>query len=168
MTEDEQVEELEKKGRLAFKTYCERMPWCKVTKESKDRWSPWDVAFTSGTTRTNIKIVGEIKYREYESNVFEDWILQVDKLNGLKDIQSKYNDVKIMYINIFQDNIITIWDLDNLNEQQQFNLLLSNNQYNDQSQINKNIIKLNYQDAILKDTVTEIFNDGEDKDNLPF
>jgi len=100
----------DQKGREIFKAFVKENPEFKFIKESKDEFSPWDVSFTN--KRENY--IGEIKIRKYKSTTFNDWYLQTDKYEKLKELQSKIPNSKISYINFFDDNMTLIWNLDEI------------------------------------------------------
>lgn len=105
----------DEKGRGIFKEMCHQQQWCKHIKDSVDPFAHWDLSYTSGST----KMIGEIKYRNYDSTTFPDWMLEVEKLVYLKDLQalmlSKGKQTTITYINHFRDEKTFIWNLDGLN-----------------------------------------------------
>jgi hypothetical protein len=105
-------EQKENHGRETFSLFCEQQSWCRVKNYAKDKYSHWDVAYTSGSTL----MIGEIKVRsEYESNTYAEWYLEVDKYENLLKIQQKTaKNTTITYINHFKDNITLIWDLNSL------------------------------------------------------
>lgn len=105
----------EEQGRDIFSAFTSTLESVNITKLSKDKYSPWDVAYTSGGT----EVIGEIKYRQHHPYTFEDWILEEEKLNDLSNIQQEIYNKKgirpaIHYINIYLDGSIQIWDISNL------------------------------------------------------
>lgn len=135
-------------GREIFKSYCKQQKWCKVNKESKNDYAPWDISYYSGTTQ----IIGEIKVREYSSDSFPTWILELDKLQALRELQAKQPSTKITYINHFPDNITLIWDLTNLDETQLYQgvVHLPKNNYTTETRL-KSVVYLPKYMAIVKD-----------------
>lgn len=74
-----------------------------------------DIYFTATTTNNKeVAYVGEIKERKYPlsnpNNKVTYWMLQLDKLEELK----KNKEHRPLYINIFSNNIILVWDLNKL------------------------------------------------------
>lgn len=74
-----------------------------------------DIYFTATTTNNKeVAYVGEIKERKYPlsnpDNKVTYWMLQLDKLEELK----KNKEHRPLYINIFSNNIILVWDLNKL------------------------------------------------------
>lgn len=167
MTEEQKVQELEDKGRNIFKTYCNEQPWCKFVKESKGRWTGWDVAILDNGTPT----VVEIKYREHASDKFPTWYLEVDKLKGLKALQDKCREqTRIVYCNIFTNNLIAMWNLDTCPLGNTGVAQVQTNQYGDTSKKYKTVYGLFLMDAYRRDPIVPFIqtrNDNED-DGLPF
>jgi len=61
-------------------------------------------------TLNSTNIIGEFKSRNtFNHNTF-NWILEVDKYKAIINRKESDND-KLLYINLFKDNIILIWDL---------------------------------------------------------
>ncbi len=100
-------------GRAKFEGYCMATKWCKFSRKSKDEFAHWDVSYYSGDT----VVIGEIKDRKCNSDDYSTWILQEDKLNELKKIKQKVilrnptANVKVHYINFFEDNEMFVWDI---------------------------------------------------------
>lgn len=74
-----------------------------------------DIYFTATTTNNKeVAYVAEIKERKYPlsnpDNKVTYWMLQLDKLEELK----KNKEHRPLYINIFSNNIILVWDLNKL------------------------------------------------------
>lgn len=74
-----------------------------------------DIYFTATTINNKeVAYVGEIKERKYPlsnpDNKVTYWMLQFDKLEELK----KNKEHRPLYINIFSNNIILVWDLNKL------------------------------------------------------
>jgi len=103
-------EQGEIKGREIVKNFLHTKELIKYV-ESKDKFSRWDIAYETG----NGKFIGEVKYRNYPSTKFYDWVLEKHKYDDLMKIRDnrKENgvDVRIVYINVFTDDKIFIWDL---------------------------------------------------------
>ena len=103
----------EEKGRVIFDEFCKQQTWCNVTKFSKNKYTKWDVLYTSGATDNHV--IGEIKRRKNTSNDYDCWFLQKDKYEALLQIQSEASKpIKITYINHFTDGATAVWDLDNI------------------------------------------------------
>jgi len=107
MENTNKFDESELQGRNKFNTFCNRQPWCKVEKFNDDKYGSWDVAYYSGDT----KILGEIKDRNYSSEDFGGWYMEVDKLTRLQNISSKRSDLNVTYINTYINEDIIIWDV---------------------------------------------------------
>lgn len=166
----------DEEGRIIFKKLCNQQKWCRHNKDSKDDYAIWDSAFTSGST----KMIGEIKYRkDYEGTAFPDWILQLDKLEALKQLQqkmlSKGQSTRIVYINHFNDNYTLIWDLTDI-KLEDYNIkkvLLQKNDF-DSTEVWKEVIFLPSHQAIFKgetDLTQSIFiipENQDEEDELPF
>lgn len=143
----------DEKGRNIFKTFCSNHKWCIFKKNSKNDYSKWDNAYLSGDT----KMIGEIKYRtQYNSSSFQDWMLEVDKLQSLQKLQRKMQSkgvkTKITYINHFKDGKTLIWDLTDL-DISKFDikkLWLQKNDF-DETMVWKDVIFLNKNEVIFKD-----------------
>ncbi len=61
----------------------------------------------------------EIKVRDIKSSIYPTAILETDKVSRIKDITNKIKktkgyDVKIMYVAKYMDNIICIWDAEDV------------------------------------------------------
>ncbi len=112
-----EFQEMDDKGRLIFQGYCIAQPWCKFARKSKNDDAAWDVSYSGNNDEV---IIGEIKVRSYNSTDYNDWMLEVKKINGLNKVYNKMKkydpkqNIKIHYINIFKDNEIMIWDITNL------------------------------------------------------
>jgi len=52
--------------------------------------------------KSGIKILGEIKVRNFKIDKYDDYILEVDKLVRLINVMKKYNFDRIYYINFFE------------------------------------------------------------------
>lgn len=174
-------------GRDTFKQLCTNtnQRWCKYVAEAKDPFSVWDVAYLSGYTSNfnKVKVIGEIKVRKYKSDEFEGWYLEVDKAKSLliKKLSSKANgkEIKLTYINIFNDNITLIWDITNinLNDYEIKKKLLPNNDFDD-TLVLKNVIELRRYEAEAYETDEEqsmftvyrndLGTENNDEEELPF
>lgn len=111
----DKYEQAEQKGRQAFTNYCNTiLVGCKINKFSKDKYSKWDVSYFFQGQR----ILGEIKFRNFDSNAFKNWYLEKDKLEALESIREALNGpqgrMRIHYINIHTDEAIRIYDISNL------------------------------------------------------
>jgi hypothetical protein len=166
----------DEEGREIFKEYCANQSWCKFIKESKDEYATWDVSYMSGSTH----IIGEIKMRNFESKAFDTWFLERKKLDALHVVReaviTKKKDVKapsIQYINLFNDEVIRIWDITNL-EMESKVIDLQATTFGDQSIKQKDTIGLPIETAVLKDGLylhrlfKDVEIDDEDDDMLPF
>lgn len=150
LTETQQVEQLEKKGRDLFKTFFKNNTDVKILKEAQQRYTSWDVAMTSGST----KMMVEIKYRTCSSTQFPDFILENEKLNEMKNVVSAKTDVELIYCNIFSDNVIAMWNITNY----QGNIEVKEctaKQYGASYKKNKQIFKLKLSDTFLKEQINE-------------
>lgn len=106
----DKYEEAEQKGRLIFQEYCEKqLIGCKIIKFSTKKYSKWDVSYELN----GINIIGEIKVRNFDSDTFTTFYLEEDKQEALNQIRINYknNKIKNHYINIFNDNIVRVFDI---------------------------------------------------------
>jgi|GEM_PF-6576284 len=125
MTKQEITEMNEQIGRIQFINYTStQQPDWDIKKFSKDLYSSYDVAYTTGTTKDFV--IGEIKYRKgYNSNAFDNWLLEQSKYKVLQDLkketQLKHPDKNIFihYINFYPDkpDQPRIWDITNLDNE---------------------------------------------------
>lgn len=111
--EDHLFSESEIKGRRLFKTFLyNNAKEVRTYKESLSPSDSWDVAFE---TESGKKVVGEIKFRNAKHNSFSTLILEEYKLQQLqiiKELEKEIGiDVTLIYINLFTDSKITIWEL---------------------------------------------------------
>jgi hypothetical protein len=138
---------LEQKGRSIFETLCQPNIKCQINKFSTNPYANWDVSFMSAST----KVIGEIKTRNYKHYHFNTWILQEDKLLKLRAIKDNYGleDIRIMYINIFEDNKILIWDITDIKPKISQQLLARTFAGTNNEEINKNVIHLHINDALI-------------------
>jgi len=110
-------EKQDNKGREIFKGYCKSKGWCKHHKDSTQQFSHWDTSYFSANTYTkeSVMVIAEIKERNYSSQDYTDWYGEVYKYNELMKIKDKQKsqgkDVRIHYINLFNDNVVLIWDI---------------------------------------------------------
>ena len=173
----------DQKGRDTFKDFCtnSNQRWCKYVADATDPFSIWDVAYLSGYTSNfnKVKVIGEIKVRKYESDSFESWYLELDKLKALKEkqlnSQKAGKEIRITYINIFNDNMTLIWDLTDLNiESLPIKLMIMPKNDFDDTKVYKQIIELNRCDAERYETDEKLsifknYNyDNDDEIKLPF
>lgn len=100
----------DEQGKDIFFQYCNKRQWCRFNKKSIAEYTEWDVSYYSGET----KVIGEIKLRDNNMNDYPDWILEWNKLSKLKIKQEAHEGSVIQYINIFNDGNILIWDITDL------------------------------------------------------
>lgn len=102
-----QFQKDENKGRDIFRKFASSNPLITQLSFSEDDYSCYDCILTSGGTL----FIGEIKYRNFCSNKYPDYILEKKKVDNLK---LNFPEKQILYINIFYDTI-KIWNVTNLN-----------------------------------------------------
>ena len=138
----------DEKGRVIFEKLCTQQKWCKHIKNSTDKYAVWDNAYLSGNTQ----MIGEIKFRNYDSEAFDSWFLEVDKYNSLNQLKNSINsETKITYINHFKDDQTIIWNLTNLDikDYKITKLWLQKNDF-DTTLVEKEVIYLHHNLAIFK------------------
>ena len=112
-TKNEIIDKAEQAGREAFTKVCNQEKWCKVNKFAKDRGARYDVSYTNNS----LQVVGEVKGRRYNSDTFNEWYFQKDKYDALNQLAKEAQErtgkpTKIAYINSYQDNILSIWEIE--------------------------------------------------------
>ena len=163
--------EQDNKGRERFKQFCKRKQWCKHHKDAIKQYSHWDIAYYSGNTM----ILAEIKEREYASTAFSDWWGEMYKYNELMALKDKLKlqgkDVKVHYINLFTNDDVIIWELDNI-QLDTFKMDLNATTLEDNGTRNKAMYRLWKAQSIVWEPITIkplLKNIDEDiDDNLPF
>lgn len=133
---------MEQKGRDIFKNWCDNDIRCKLNKFSTNEFTKWDVSFLIDDN----KMVGEIKYRLYNHNAFDTWIIQKDKYEFLINMAETLNVIPI-YINIFEDSTILMWDLNSMED-----IVIKEESYNktfcgDSRNVQKEVIHLSINKA---------------------
>lgn len=163
-------EQQDNNGREIFKSFCKVKHWCKHHKDATEQYSHWDTSYYSGKTM----VVAEIKERNYDSSAFSDWYGEIYKYNQLMLIKDKYKakgmDVKIHYINLFNDNQVIIWDLD-LISPESFEMNLPKHTLEDNGNVNKKMYRLWKAQSILWEKIidyAEPYGDEDDEDDLGF
>ena len=140
----------EERGRFFFSGWLNANTDTKLIDFNKDEFGHWDVAFISGGT----KIIGEIKYRiNYESYDFDEWYLEELKYNNLQKIERTRGDIKIVYINIFRDMEMCIWDLskDILSNKNKITQSLNKSSMEEyKGTKEKTLYKLHYEESLYK------------------
>lgn len=153
-------------GTQTFEKFCNQQPWCKVDKFSQKKYDKWDVSYLNKGEKT----LGEIKVRK---EIYDDYILELDKLAGLKQIQQKLLTRKginanITYINHLPGNITFVWDLTRLDltKYKIFEKELPKNDY-DSTLVMKRVIYLHNCDAqkFETDEQQSIFNTNQSNDD---
>lgn len=114
--------------------------------------------------------------RDYPSDAFDGWFLEESKLNGLKVVKQQINDkqkqpVALHYINFFNDGMVMIWDISNLDSEVEM-INLNKTTYGTPIKMDKGIITLPTFTAIKREMVAKISignpNANPDDDELPF
>lgn len=105
------------KERFYFQNFHNQKNDFRIIKFSQfnNKSSKWDVSLYSAGTY----YIAEIKCRKYNSFNYPDWIIDESKWSDLNKIRNKYPkdcNVKLLYINIFLDNKLAIWQLDDINK----------------------------------------------------
>lgn len=138
-----------KKGNEIFNQFCNTQSWCKVNKFSNDEYSSWDAGVFSATT----KCITEIKVR---GKKYDEMLLEVGKLDGLKKTQTELRDKKgidssLIYVNHLPNNETLIWDITNINmnDYRITQRWLQKSDYDD-TLILKDVIMLPITNAVLK------------------
>lgn len=103
------------KERILFSLWNEKQDDFRIVKFSRfdDKSAKWDVSFYSG----GCYYIAEIKCRNYNSFDYDDWIIDKKKWTDLDSIRNEYDkdcNIQICYINIFPDDRVGIWQLDEL------------------------------------------------------
>ena len=181
MTEEQAAaltKEKEDKGRDQFNMFVEEYKRIEILKYSTKRFTNWDVAYKywgDGRKINAVNVIGEIKVRKNTSTAFPDHMLELEKLEGLRE-HAKGKECEIHYINIYDDNHIKIWNLTNINLDN-YKITKMWCQKNDRETVKvlKDVIFLNNVDlCIVSDEIDKtksIFNgmkDNEENDELPF
>lgn len=160
----------DQEGREMFKHYCNQQSWCKVIKESKDEFSPWDISYLSAGTMC----IGEIKVREYNSDSFADWYLEKKKYDSLQEIKTKVDNKKqkqskIHYINFFKDEAVKIWDVTTMNDEH--TVLMPATTMGNQKMVATQVYDCNLTNEVDRGLLNGLefeTNDNDEDDNLPF
>jgi hypothetical protein len=111
MTQEQRFEQAEELSKKTFKDFCEQQNYARIKRFTPGKYDDYDVYYKHKSDH----VIGEIKKRDYDSDRFDFWYLEIDKYNRLMDIAkgSKMN-VKVHYINHFNNNITAIWDLNTI------------------------------------------------------
>jgi len=107
LTKENHFQYKELKGRKIFESFCNQNEGYDIVKFANNQMSRWDVAYMVGDQ----KYIGEIKYRNNTSTLYDDILMEVSKLKYLQNLVKDKKDVRITYINHFTDNTTFIWDI---------------------------------------------------------
>ena len=162
----------DQKGRDLFIKFCSQQPKFTFNRAARKEYAKWDVSYY----QNNQTFIGEIKVRDYESDAFGEWFIQADKLEALKELQKQIAGAKISYINFYNDNLIRIWDLTDLDLKTLSSSMqkLQKNDYEEEV-VWKKVYHLHNMDAIVTEETdstksifaNKIISEQED-DELPF
>jgi hypothetical protein len=160
----------DQKGRDLFRLFCSQQSKFTFHREARQEFAKWDVSYYLGKQQ----FIGEIKVRDYNCDAFGTWYLQADKLEALQALQKKAPNTKISYINFYNDNMMRIWNLSDLDlSTLEFSMQkLQKNDY-EKEEVWKKVYHLNNIDAepYETDLTKSIFKDlaiNQEEDNFPF
>ena len=130
----------EQLGRLNFIGWCTATKPCQYVSSNLDKYGEYDVEVL---WRGKPALV-EIKYREgYQSNSFDSWMLESDKLNRLQ----KNKGYKLLYYNLFADLECALWDITNINDNNKIIKQLQKTNFDKETK-KKGVIFLNINNSI--------------------
>lgn len=145
--DNSKIEESEWYGRNIFEKYLKSS---NITdyEFSSDQYSIWDCIYTTD----KLQVVVEIKVRNNNSNDYPDWILELKKYNALIDKVNELQpltDKKVIavYVNFFNDNFYSIWNLENVDITKVKKLSCKRSTVYNNGYVNKEIIPLLLNDA---------------------
>lgn len=99
--------------------------------------SRFDVLYSAATMNNyiinNIEIKGEIKIRTNESDKYFSSFIEIEKFNKLLKLTNR-NESYPIFINIYSDNVLRIWDLSSLKEGEDYLLVKNVKRWNEAKQ----------------------------------
>lgn len=145
---EKEVADKEFLGRYKFEQFCRAQSWCTLNKFSYKENAVWDVAYWSAGTA----MIGEIKVRNYNSNEYDDWFMELSKRESLKDLKYLYGidiKTKLTYINFYNnDDAVRIWDITHNTTPPYTKTLQKNDTYGDE--VEKLVFDLKNEDAVFE------------------
>lgn len=116
-----------------------------------DQFSNFDAVFSDPTGMYNY--IAEVKYINCSHVAFNDFMLESKKHKSLMLVADQvstlgYKNVRVLYINFFNDNYYAIWDISNLNNFDITDLYCPKTTAERQSSVSKETIMLKLDDAI--------------------
>lgn len=149
----DKFEMADNKGRNLFSAFCESQTWCKIKKFAKAK-DPYDVSYTSGDT----KIIGEIKFRNFPSTAFPDWLMQQHKIKDITVLKNKVDtkypndkNCRIQFIIFYTDGIVQIWDITDIEkEQTPVDTIVTKTTFGDTSKVHRQQFLLYNNNVILR------------------
>jgi hypothetical protein len=140
----------ENKGRNKLKELLKAKGITKV-QFPQDQFSNFDAVFSDPAGMYNY--IAEVKDRDCSHTAFKDFILESKKYKSLMFVANQvsgmgYKNVRVLYINFFNDNYYSIWDITNLQDFDVTDLYCPKTTAEKQSSIAKETIMLKLDDAI--------------------
>jgi hypothetical protein len=107
---EKQIQDDEAKGRAMFLHFATQNQDTFIDRYTDHKYDHYDVIFDY---QNHYKLLGEIKYRNKNSDEFGEWFLECEKTKLIftqsKKIKQNEETHTIAYINIFNDNILAMW-----------------------------------------------------------